>query len=267
MLVLSRRPNQKIVFPASEIAVQVLSIKPGAVRLGIEAPPEVEVLREELAANIGRQAGAGLQRSENMPRTRLAALEGLVQKRLAIAEKGLAVLREQLLAGLHRDAVLTLDELQEDVRLLQERLGSEARIVLHWPAGTPATPKRKALLVEDNPQERELMALCLRSEGLDVDTAGDGCDALDYLRTRERPDVVLLDMGLPRVDGPTTVREIRSDPCCAGLKIFAVSGHSAEEYKLPIGPAGVDRWFQKPVDPMSLVQNLARELEPSAGQP
>jgi len=263
VLVLSRRPNEKIVFPATEIAVQVLSIKPGAVRLGIEAPPEVEVLREELAANIGYQAG-GSRRSDNMARPRLAALEGLVQKRLAIAEKGLAVLREQLLAGLHRDALLTLDELQEDVRLLEERLGSETRNVLHPPTGK-ATPRRKALLVEDNPQERELMALFLRSEGLDVDTAGDGCDALDYLRTRGRPDVVLLDMGLPRVDGPTTVQQIRSDPCCAGLKIFAVSGRSAEEYKLPIGPAGVDRWFQKPVDPMSLIENLAREFEPRLG--
>jgi carbon storage regulator CsrA len=260
MLVLSRRPNEKIIFPATNVAVQVVSIKPGVVRLGIEAPPEVRVLREELGVSNDRPATAELRPSENMPRTRLAALERLVQKRLAVADKGLAVLREQLLAGLHWDAIVTLEELQEDVRLLQQRLGKEARSAADRPAGK-LTRKRKALLVEDNPQERELMALFLRSEGIDVDTAGDGCDALDYLRTRDRPDVVLLDMGLPRVDGPTTVREIRRDPCCAGLKIFAVSGRSAAEYQLPIGPAGVDRWFQKPVDPMSLVENLARELD------
>src|SRR5207247_7632458 len=113
---------------------------------------------------------------------------------------------------------------QRELRLLQERVRSEAENVFPRREGKLA-PKRKALLVEDNPQERELMALFLRSEGLDVDTAGDGCDALDYLKARGRPDVVLLDMGLPRLDGPATLRKIRQDPACAGLKIFAVSGH------------------------------------------
>jgi carbon storage regulator CsrA len=49
MLVLSRRPNEKIVFPGLGITVQVAEIKGSQVRLGIEAPPEVKVLREELA--------------------------------------------------------------------------------------------------------------------------------------------------------------------------------------------------------------------------
>jgi carbon storage regulator CsrA len=52
MLVLSRRPNEKIIFPGLGITVQVAEIKGGRVRLGIEAPPEVKVLREELS---GRQ--------------------------------------------------------------------------------------------------------------------------------------------------------------------------------------------------------------------
>ena len=103
------------------------------------------------------------------------------------------------------------------------------------------------------------MALFLRSAGLDVATAGDGCDALDYLHTRERPDVVLLDMGLPRCDGATMVRTLRSDPAYSGLKIFAVTGHAPEEFDL--GPRGVDRWFRKPVDPMELVRNVNAELD------
>jgi carbon storage regulator CsrA len=49
MLVLSRRPNEKIVFPSLGITIQVAEIKKGRVRLGIEAPPEVKVLRDELA--------------------------------------------------------------------------------------------------------------------------------------------------------------------------------------------------------------------------
>jgi CheY-like chemotaxis protein len=103
------------------------------------------------------------------------------------------------------------------------------------------------------------LALLLRRGGVNVDTAGDGVDALDYLRSNARPDVILLDMGLPRCDGPTAVRAIRQDPACAGVKIVAVSGHAAGDFDLPQGPAGVDRWFQKPLDPGELILDLRRE--------
>jgi CheY-like chemotaxis protein len=83
---------------------------------------------------------------------------------------------------------------------------------------------------------------------------------LDHLQSRGRPDVVLLDMGLPRCDGLTTARAIRRNPDCAGLKIFAVTGHSPEEYDLADGPAGIDRWFSKPIDPAVLLQEMSREL-------
>ena len=68
---------------------------------------------------------------------------------------------------------------------------------------------------------------------MDVDVAADGVDALDYLRTKTPPDIILLDMILPRCDGPTTVRQIRSNPGNSRLKIFGVTGHGAGE--LPPG--------------------------------
>jgi carbon storage regulator CsrA len=191
MLVLSRKPNQKIVFPGMNTTVQVVSIKPGVVRLGIEAPPHVIVLREELQ---------------------------LVQQQL-------------------------------------EGSGEQS------PRQPPALPSKvKALLVEDNPNERELLAIFLRLAGVDVDMAGDGADALDYLRGGQRPDVVLLDMGMPRCDGPTAVREIRRDPALGGLKIIAVAGRPEEDFNLPRGSDGVDRWFRKPVDPGLLLRCLNQEL-------
>jgi len=114
--------------------------------------------------------------------------------------------------------------------------------------------------VEDNRNERELLAGFLRQSGLEVDTAGDGSDALAYLGSHAQPDVILLDMGLPHVDGPTMVRQLRSNPVYAGLKIFGVSGHLPEEFGLEWGPRGIDRWFQKPLDPAALVHGLAEEL-------
>src|SRR5262249_24007980 len=124
-------------------------------------------------------------------------------------------------------------------------------------AGEP----RKRVSVEEEEHERELLAGSVRLAGFAVDTAGDGCDALDHLRAWERPDVVLPDMGLPRCDGATTAREIRRDPACAGLKVFAVSGHSPNEYDLD--PGGLDRWFHKPLDPPVLLGELIQEPGPA----
>jgi len=129
------------------------------------------------------------------------------------------------------------------------------------PAAHTAPRSRKALVVEDDTNERELLAGFLRMAGLDVVTAGDGADALDYLRTEGRPDVVLLDLMLPTTDGITTAREIRRNPANEGLKIFAVTGHSADRF----GPdglrsAGIDRWFQKPLNPEALLRDLNQDL-------
>ena len=54
--------------------------------------------------------------------------------------------------------------------------------------------------------------------------------------------------------------ELRRDPTYDGLKIFAVSGHDPAEYDLARGPAGVDRWFQKPIDPQELLRRVEQEL-------
>jgi CheY-like chemotaxis protein len=97
--------------------------------------------------------------------------------------------------------------------------------------------------------------------GLEVDTAGDGADALDYLRSCPRPDVVLLDMGLPRCDGATMVRQVRRDPAYNGLRIYAVTGSTPDQFDLAQGAGGIDRWFQKPLDPSVLLQDLKKELD------
>ena len=106
-----------------------------------------------------------------------------------------------------------------------------------------------------------MLAGFLRTAGLDVDTAGDGADALDYLHSHVQPDVVLLDMGLPRCDGASMVRQLRRDPAYAGLKIFAVTGFLPDQFDLARGPGGVDRWFHKPINPEALLQDLKCELD------
>lgn len=255
MLVLSRRTNEKIVLPDLDVSVQVVAIKPGTVRLGIEAPREVKILREEVAQRVQEAQAPPPPTAE----TRMAQLRQLVEKRLKVSALGLRLLRRQLQARKTRDAAMLVEKLAEDLELLLGRLANESEN-----GAAPTT--RKTLLVEDNDNERELLAAFLRSCGLEVDTAVDGNDALDYLHTHGRPDAVLMDMGLPRCDGATAVREIRREPALRGLKVFAVSGHDPEEYELTSGPTGVDRWFHKPVDPRELIRVLRQEVEGNCGE-
>jgi carbon storage regulator CsrA len=264
MLVLSRKLKERIILPTVGTTVQVLGIKGGVVRLGIEAPPEVTVRREEVQDRVAQGGAEGRH-----PEGRASAESGRdkllprLRDRLTTAGMGLGLLRLQLDTGLTDEARATIAALHTDFQLLHGVVGEVANRLAEPPA---AIRQQKALLVEDNANERELLATLLRRSGLQVDTAGDGADALDYLRSRGRPDVVLLDMGLPRVDGPTTVREIRRDPACAGLKIFGVTGHAPDEFDLDQGPAGVDRWFQKPVDPAVLLHDLTELLAPCPGR-
>jgi len=258
VLVLSRRPNEKVLFPSINTAVQVVSIKGGTVCLGIEAPPEVTVLRAELQHRAAEpRALAPLAESAE---SRLRGLRHLLRNRLSVTTVGLGLLRQQARAGLSDDMERTIATIEEEMQLLRQRLESEPA---HAPSPPPepARKTRKALLVEDEENERELLAGFLRMAGFAVDTAGDGCAALDHLRAGQRPDVVLLDMGMPRCDGATTAREIRRDPTCAGLKIFAVSGHSPNDYGFDRGPGGIDRWFDKPLDPALLLRELTKELD------
>ena len=69
-------------------------------------------------------------------------------------------------------------------------------------------------------------------------------------------DVVLLDMVLPRCDGPTTVREIRRDPASDDLPIFALTGHAPDRFRLD---GRVDGWLQKPLNPEERLARLTQE--------
>jgi CheY-like chemotaxis protein len=138
-----------------------------------------------------------------------------------------------------------LNRLLEQIDLVQGTIaGSNSRVEL------------QALLVEDDSNERELLAGLLRMSGYNVVTARDGLDALEYLNTHNRPDVVLLDMRMPRCDGPTTIERIRANPNTADLRVFAVSGTSPSELGISTGAGGVDGWFAKPLNPETLARQI-----------
>jgi carbon storage regulator CsrA len=246
MLVLSRRLGDKILFPDLDITVEILQTNGKNVRVGIQAPPDVAVLRHELA-------GAG-QRS--LPPARQPRDNHRLRNRLNSVRLAMFLLEQQMDAGMADAARTTLSRALEGFDAVEGELRSPAP-----QSSTSAAPHpMRALLVEDDINESELLAGILRMSGIAVDTAGDGCQALDYLAHHERPDVVLLDMKMPRFDGPSTVTAIRRDPQLQGLKVFAVSGSSPIAEGLTMGPGGVDRWFSKPLDPGRLVREMKHEL-------
>jgi carbon storage regulator CsrA len=121
MLVLSRRPNETLVFPGLATTIQVVSIQKGVVRLGVEAPEHVRVLRGELPDRDAEWAARPPALAPPRP-----AINSLVEKRLAILRRGLDEIQRSMSADRTDEAELLLDKLDEDLRLLRQRLHSEA---------------------------------------------------------------------------------------------------------------------------------------------
>ena len=135
MLVLTRRLHETIVFPTFQTTVHVVSAQPHAVRLGVEAPPEVRVLTGEAAERGVRPA---VEPSAGEPPS-LLQLDQLVQKRLDIARLGLTELRRRLDCGQEDDAEIIRKKIDEDLSMLQRRVRREAE-----KAATRSVPVRRA---------------------------------------------------------------------------------------------------------------------------
>jgi len=239
MLVLSRRPGQKIVFPSLGVAIEVLRSSGSVTKLGVEAPDDVPILREEVLA---KQAAAGAAPKETQSAMLRERRHGWRNTLNTLMLK-LQLLQRQLdLGKIDDDPERRLAEVISELTDL-EQLTTDAVV--------QSAPPR-VLIVEDQANERELLATCLRLGGVDVATAGNGREAFDYLHEHDLPDLVLLDLQMPEVDGPTFVKSIRDDIRMHGLRVFAVTGSSSSDYDM--NPLPLDGWFSKPVRIDALLQ-------------
>jgi carbon storage regulator CsrA len=246
VLVLSRKENEKVLFPHLGIAVQILRVGGGKVRLGVEAPGDVSVVRHEIASE--EQLA---EFSERLKRKAKGASHE-VRNWLHTTLLGLCLAHKQLSRDMVEDAEDTLQRLMANMQGLDNELGKVDQ-------RTSEALRRRALVVEDNSNERRLLASYLALSGFDVESVDDGVKALDYLASHDRPDAVVLDMQLPRLGGAATVGVMRSDPRFRGLKVYAVSGMDRDTLRVPVGPEGVDHWFCKPLDPQQLVERINAE--------
>ena len=111
------------------------------------------------------------------------------------------------------------------------------------------------LLVEDDKSIREVFSIALRDEGHIVEEAGDGIEALESLR-REAPDVVVLDMMMPRMDGPTFLNTCRGLSLQVTVPVVLMSAGNGIE--MQARQLGIRDWLRKPLELDALTAVVAR---------
>ena len=119
---------------------------------------------------------------------------------------------------------------------------------------------RTILIVEDNPQNRYLATFLLEKHGYELQVAEDGQQALAILE-QAAPDLILMDMQLPRIDGYEATRRIKADARFRQIPVVALSAHSMPGDRAKAMRAGCDEFLPKPVDGDGLVALIARLLD------
>lgn len=119
--------------------------------------------------------------------------------------------------------------------------------------------KQHILIVDDYPDALDIWALYLRSLGYRVSTAGDGAAALVQAE-RLRPDLIVLDLELPRVSGFEVAKRLRANPDTRSIPLIAATGYSHVRQLDRARDAGFDEIVIKPCDPDLLVEEIERLL-------
>ncbi|HEV7281049.1 MAG TPA: response regulator [Pirellulaceae bacterium] len=241
MLVLTRRAEETLVFPNLGITLSVLRVTGKVVKLGVDAPPDVKVLRSELPVHADAEGPAeeGSTDSETLHR---------IRNELNAVRLGLRLLQAGIEKGVQPPSAEAFD------RLVDQAAGLDRRVAGLTREGATERPRR-LLVVEDADNERALMANLLALYGFDVYVARDGQEAIERLEREPLPDFVLLDCNMPVATGPETLRRIRDDDRLQHLKVFAVTG-SEQPTRREEPRERWDGWFSKPLDVDRLLATL-----------
>jgi len=225
-------------YDAGEIAVRVRdngtgiapSLLPRVFEMFVQAPQDSD----------RRQGGLGL---------------GLALVRSLVALHGGRV--EAVSDGEGRGSEFTV-RLPADVSVLASRAGDASAEVLAPPQPVDRRRQRVVLLVDDNEDAASMLGELLTELGCDVHIALDGSQALE-LATTIVPDVALLDIGLPVMDGHELARRLRAMPSWHAVRLVALTGYGLEEDRRRSLAAGFHRHLVKPIDLVAVKQALFAE--------
>ena len=116
------------------------------------------------------------------------------------------------------------------------------------PSTPPASSPRRVVIVEDSPDSREMLRYLLEHAGHEVHEAPDGPGGIEAI-LRIAPDIALVDLGLPGLDGYEVARRVRADSAGRTVRLVAMSGYGQPEDVRRAAEAGFDAHLVKPVDP------------------
>lgn len=116
--------------------------------------------------------------------------------------------------------------------------------------------KRRVLVVEDNLDSVHSMTMLIRMMGHEVEFAINGFAAIDVAR-KYRPDIVIVDLGLPDFKGDHLARQLKYEPGLEHIRIIAISGLPQENLEQRAREAGCAEFYRKPIDPTKLEEILA----------
>jgi two-component system cell cycle response regulator DivK len=113
----------------------------------------------------------------------------------------------------------------------------------------------KILYVEDHPAQRDIMAQMLELSGYQVAVASDGVEGVEQARSWG-PDLILIDLRMPRMDGFEAIEVLRGDPKTADIPIIAISAWASAKHKERALQVGANEHFTKPVDLSRLIDTI-----------
>ncbi len=119
--------------------------------------------------------------------------------------------------------------------------------------------KEKILIVEDNPLNMRLIEMTLRAKDYTLLKATDGEEALDMAK-RERPDIILMDIRLPKMSGLEVTRKLRQIPAFSHIPIIGVTAHAMKGDSERVIEAGCDMYLSKPINTRELPGVIAKVL-------
>jgi CheY-like chemotaxis protein len=124
----------------------------------------------------------------------------------------------------------------------------------------------RILIVDDNATNLKLVAYLMKANGYVVDTALDAEFALEAIRVN-RPEVILMDIQLPGIDGLELTRRLKADPATRDIVIIAVTAYAMKGDQAKALQAGCDDYITKPIDTRTLPETIARHLAKPGGRP
>jgi CheY-like chemotaxis protein len=222
----------------------------------------LETIRDSVTTDL-RSAETKLARAAHEREKQLTVLAHDLRNPLTPLRNGVELVR-QMSGGnvaLARTADMMARQVSQLVRLVDDLLEPAPLALSGELPGTPAASvenfRLKILVADDNADGADSLAMLLQAQGHMVLTAGDGRRAVELAEVF-RPDVILMDISMPQMDGLQATREIRSRSWGAGVRIIAITAWGQHSQRQRTLEAGMDFHLVKPVNPEALAALLRR---------